>query len=251
MAYKQGANIAAYGSSFIPAKVIFNFTLLLVVIVNRLFFRLKIEGRENLQQLSSGLLVSNHTLVLDPGIIADVLRPRRTYFTMLEETACIPLLGTFVRLLGAIPIPTHTAAMRTLEKTLRAGLRDLPFVHVFPEGECYLWNQEVEEFQPGAFFLACRLRLPVVPITTILHERRWLGRSSFHFGGRTFRFPPQVTVVIGQALHANGSAGGTVKRQAMEMSRRVRSIMQRTIDQRGGSKSISKGKMPRLAVQQA
>jgi 1-acyl-sn-glycerol-3-phosphate acyltransferase len=250
MAYKRGAKIPAYGSSFIPAKVMFHFTLMLVVIVNRLLFRLRIEGREYLQRVTSGLLVSNHTLVLDPGIIADVLRPRRTYFTMLEQTACIPLLGTFVRLLGAIPIPTRAAAMRTLEKALHAELRDLPFVHVFPEGECYLWNQEIEEFQLGAFFLACRLHLPVVPITTILHEQRWLGRSSFHFAGRAFRVPPQVTVVVGQAVYPNGSAGGTVKRQAMEMSRKTRSIMQRTIDQRGGSKSISKGRMPRLALQQ-
>jgi hypothetical protein len=36
----------------------------------------------------------------------------------------------------------------------------------------------------------------------------------------------------------------------MEMSRKTRLIMQRTIDQLGGSKSLSKGKMPRLALQQ-
>jgi 1-acyl-sn-glycerol-3-phosphate acyltransferase len=250
MAYKRGAKITAYRSSFIPATVIFHFTLLLVVIVNRLLFRLKIEGKEHLQRAASGLLVSNHTMVLDPGIIADVLRPQRTYFTMLEETACIPLLGTFVRLLGAIPIPTRIAAMRSLEKTLHTGLRDLPFVHVFPEGECYLWNQEIKEFQLGAFFLACRLRLPVVPITTVLHERRWLGRSSFHFAGRAFRVPPQVTVVIGEAVYPNGSVNRALKREAMEMSRKTRLIMQRTIDQLGGSKSLSKGKMPRLVLQQ-
>jgi len=138
MAYKRGQKIAAYGSSFIPARVIFHFTLLLVLLVDRLIFRLRIEGRERLQRVAFGLLVSNHTLVLDPGIIAHVLRPRRTYFTMLEETACIPLLGTFVRLLGAVPIPASSGAIRILERAIRTNLRDLPFVHVFPEGECYL-----------------------------------------------------------------------------------------------------------------
>jgi 1-acyl-sn-glycerol-3-phosphate acyltransferase len=251
MAYKRGNTIAAYGSSFIPATVMFHFTLLLVLLVNRLIFRLKIEGREQLERVSSGLLVSNHTLVLDPGIIAQVLRPQRTYFTMLEETACIPLLGTFVRLLGAIPIPAGALAMRTLERAIRTDLRDLPFVHIFPEGECYLWNQEIKDFQLGAFYLACRLNLPIVPVTTVLHRRHWLGRESFHFAGRTLRIPPQVTVIVGKPVYPNGIAGGSLKREATEMSRKIRSVMQRTIDQRGGSKSMSRGKMPRLALQQA
>ena len=250
MAYERGKRISAYGPSFIPATVVFHFTLLLVMIVNRLIFRLRIEGRERLRRVSSGLLVSNHTLVLDPGIIAHVLRPQRTYFTMLEETACIPLLGTFVRLLGAVPIPARAAAMRTLEKAIRTNLQDLPFVHVFPEGECYLWNQEIEEFRLGAFYLACRLRLPVVPITTVLHQRHWLGRETFHFAGRTLRIPPRVTVVVGEPVYPNGTAERSAKREAAEMSRKIRSVMQRTIDQRGGSKSMSRGRMQRLALQQ-
>lgn len=250
MAYKRGEKISTYGSSFIPAKVMFHFILALVLLVNRLIFHLRIEGRQQLQRVPSGLLVSNHALVLDPGIIAQVLRPQRTYFTMLEQTACIPLLGTFVRMLGAIPIPTRAAAMRSLERTIRMNLQDLPFVHVFPEGECYLWNQEIEEFQPGAFFLACRLRLPVVPITTVLHQRYWLGRACFHFAGRVFRLPPRVTVVVGEPVYAKTTVDGSLRREAMEMSHRIRSIMQRTIDERHGSKSMSKGRMPRLAVQE-
>ena len=251
MAYQRGERIPAYSSSFIPSTVIFHFTLLLVVLVNRLVFRLRIEGRERLSQVASALLVSNHTLVLDPGIIAHVLQPHRAYFTMLEETACIPLLGTFVRLLGAIPIPNRAAAVRSLERTIRRNLKDQPFVHVFPEGECYLWNQEIKDFQPGAFYLACRLGLPVVPVTTVLHERRWLGRTTFHFAGRTFRIPPQVTAVVGEAMYPKATAGRALKLEAVEMSRKTRLTMQRTIDRLEGSKTLSKGKMPRLALQQA
>jgi 1-acyl-sn-glycerol-3-phosphate acyltransferase len=250
MAYKRGEQIAAFGASFIPAIVTYHIIMLLVLIINRLLFRVKIEGRHRLQAVQSGLLVSNHTLVLDPGIIANVVRPKRTYFTMLEETACIPLLGTFVRLLGAVPIPATPGALRILERAMSTKLSDLPFLHVFPEGECYLWNQEIMDFQLGAFYLACRLHLPVIPITTVLHPRQWLGRRSFHFAGRTFRVPPRVTVVVGEAVYPNQDEKGSVKREAREMSRRIHSVMQRTIDQRDGCKSLSKGRMPRLAVQQ-
>jgi 1-acyl-sn-glycerol-3-phosphate acyltransferase len=251
MAYKRGEKIPAYSPAFIPATLMFHFTMLLVRLVDRLIFHLKIEGREQLQRVASAMLVSNHALVLDPGIIAHVLRPHRTYFTMLEETACIPVLGTFVRMLGAVPIPTRTTAMRNLEKTIRRNLRDLPFVHVFPDGECYLWNQEIKDFRLGAFYLACRLHLPIVPVTTVLHERRWLGRTTFRFGGRIFRVPPQVTTVVGEAVYPNGNGARSVKLEAVELSRKTRSIMQRTIDQKGGSKSLSKGRMPRLTRTQA
>jgi 1-acyl-sn-glycerol-3-phosphate acyltransferase len=250
MAYKRGEKISTYSSSFIPSTVTFHFILLLVVLFNRLIFRLRIEGRERLHGVASAMLVSNHTLVLDPGIIAHALRPHRSYFTMLEDTACIPLLGTFVRLLGAIPIPTRLAGMKSLERTIRRNLQDLHFVHVFPEGECYLWNQEIKDFQLGAFYLACRLGLPIVPITTVLHERRWLGRTTFHVAGRTLRVPPKVTAVLGEAMYPKATLGGAFKLDAVEMSRKTHAIMQRTIDQLGGSKSLSKGKMPRLALQQ-
>jgi 1-acyl-sn-glycerol-3-phosphate acyltransferase len=227
----------------------FHFTMLLVRLVNWLIFRLHIEGRQQLQSLKDGLLVSNHTLVLDPGIIAHTISPKRTYFTMLEETACIPLLGTFVRLLGAVPIPAEAAAMRMLERAIRTDLRDLPFIHLFPEGECYLWNQQVEEFQLGAFYLACRLRLPVIPVTTVLHRRRWFGRDSFRFGNRTFRIPPQVTVVVGEAIHPNGNQSRSLKGQALDLGNRVRTVMQQTIDRNDGCKDLAKGRMPRLAAQ--
>jgi 1-acyl-sn-glycerol-3-phosphate acyltransferase len=249
MAYKLGQEIAAYGPKFLPATVMYHLTLLLVLLFNRLIFRLRIEGKDKLKRVTSALLVSNHTLVLDPGIIANVLRPQRTYFTMLEETACIPLLGTFVRLLGAVPIPTRPGAVRILERAIRRDLRNLPFVHVFPEGECYLWNQEIMDFELGAFYLACRLRIPVVPITTVLHQRHRLGRKSFHLAGRTLRIPPRVTVVVGEAVFPNGMTGGSLKREAREMSCKVHAMMQRAIDQRGGCKSLSKGRMPRLAAQ--
>jgi 1-acyl-sn-glycerol-3-phosphate acyltransferase len=249
MAYKRGDKIAAFTASFLPSRVVYQITLVLVRLVDWLVFRLRIEGRDNLTAVESALLVSNHTLILDPGIIAHVISPRRTYFTMLEETACIPWLGTFVRLLGAVPIPAKAAAMRILEKAIRSELADLPFVHVFPEGECYLWNQQIQSFQLGAFYLACRLGQPVVPVTTVLHERRWFGRQSFRLAGLTLRIPPQVTVVVGQPVYPMSSENFSLKHKSIDLSRSVRSIMQQTIDLRGGNKNLSRGQMPRIALQ--
>jgi 1-acyl-sn-glycerol-3-phosphate acyltransferase len=279
MAYRKGDSIIGFTPSFPPFVYLYHFLLLLVRLVDWLVFRLTIKGRENMRKVERALLVSNHTLLMDPGIIAHAIRPRRTYFTMLEETALIPHLGTFVRLLGGVPIPEHHASVRTLETAVLQALQDLGFIHFFPEGECYRRNQDIRPFHPGAFFLACRLRVPVVPLTTVLYERQWFGKSSFSMLGRTLRLPLRVTIVIGEPLYAEDFLGAclhtsrsdsgnyqfaglsrttcpgivetatSLKGAAKAMSRYVRELMQATVDREGGCKTICNGKMPRLVKQ--
>ncbi len=254
MAYRKGDRLVRFAPSFLPFVALFQMAMVLVRLNDWLVFRLRVKGREHLRRAGPLVLVSNHTLVVDPGVIAHVIHPRRTYFTMLEETALMPLLGTFVRLLGAVPIPESPASMRILEGELRGALRELGSVHFFPEGECYLWNQEIRPFHPGAFFLACRLSVPVAPITTVLHERRWFGRSCFRLCGRTLRLPPRVTVVVGRPLEperflARAGSAGSLRGAALAMSRHARQVMQAAIDREGGSKRLFRGQMARLGRQ--
>jgi 1-acyl-sn-glycerol-3-phosphate acyltransferase len=255
MAYTRGANIINFAPEFPPFTIVFQFVLALVRLIDWLYYRIRITGRENLRAAGAAVLVSNHTLLLDPGIIAHAVSPHRTYFTMLEDTALVPFLGTFVRLLGAIPIPESSGALRTLDAAARVALSRLGFIHFFPEGECYRGAQDLHPFHPGAFLLACRLRVPIVPVATVLHEQRWLGRSSFHLFGRTLRVPPRVSIIVGSPvqpptdldapLNAQGS-GFALKRAARALSRQVQESMQSMIDRAGGSRSFYRGVMPRL-----
>ena len=118
--------------------------------------------------------------MLDPGILAYAIWPRRAYYTMLEETALIPFLGTFTRLLGAIPLVRGPRAIVRQERGFDDAIRHLGLLHFFPEGECYLRNQQVMPFHRGAFHIACRRSLPVVPIAIVLKERT--GKISRRLG---------------------------------------------------------------------
>lgn len=258
MAYRKTGGVISYTTSFLPSVLLFQFCLALVRIADWLIFGLRIKGRENLRSVDSAVFVSNHTLVVDPGIIAHVIRPKRSYFTMLEDTALIPYLGTFVRLLGGIPIPQES--IRKLEQAVIQSLKTIGFVHFFPEGECYLWNQRIRDFFPGAFYFACRFRVPVVPVTTVLHGRRVFGKGVFRLCGRVLRVPPRVTVVVGEPIYPatfmgpeHGevncrriSCNGSMRRAALAMTKSVRLKMQETIDREGGSKTLYRGVMPRL-----
>jgi 1-acyl-sn-glycerol-3-phosphate acyltransferase len=254
MAYRRGDGIIRFTPAFLPFTGLYHIVLAAVRLFGWLVYRIRFTGRENLRAVRGAILVSNHTLLLDPGLIAHAIRPRRTYFTMLEETALIPFLGTFVRLLGAVPIPERAGALRTLEAAARTAVRELGLIHFFPEGECYLGNQDIQPFHPGAFLLACRLGLPVVPITTVLRESRLCGKNTLCVLGRTLDLPPKVSVVIGRAVQpppaaSTGDAernGRALKRAAREMSFLVRESMQATIDREEGSRALYRGMMPRL-----
>jgi 1-acyl-sn-glycerol-3-phosphate acyltransferase len=251
LAYRRGAEIVGFTPSFFPFFAMFQLIMLPVRLVNWLLYRTRVAGRANLGKASAAILVSNHTMLMDPAIIAHALGRRRTYFTMLEETALIPYLGTFVRLLGALPIPEGPGSLLFLENAARRALSELSFLHFFPEGECYRWNQEIQPFQPGAFLLACRLGLPVIPITTVLRDRRWRGRTSVRVFGRTVPLPPVVTVIIGSPVHSSVAFPDSydlhaLRGAALHLASLVRASMQATIDTMGGSKTIYRGKMPRL-----
>jgi 1-acyl-sn-glycerol-3-phosphate acyltransferase len=240
MAYRRGHRVVSFTPSFLPFIVIFQFTILLVAAATRTLFGLRIKGRKNLRGVDRAILVSNHTLVLDPGILAYALWPRRAYCTMLEETALIPLLGTFVRLLGAIPLVRGPRAVIRQERGIDDAIRHLGLLHFFPEGECYIRNQQLMPFHRGAFHVACRRGLPVVPIAIVLKKRTlkiW----------QRLRLPPRVLVTIGRPLYPGSSSRSAEE----ELASRARDAIQASIDREGGCKTMGRGAMPRLALHQA
>ena len=148
-----------------------------IIVFNYLVFGLRFEGRENLRR-SSGtgrILVSNHSLYLDPAILFHALFPRMGYYLGLKSHFRHPVGGALLRLIGGIPIPGKTE-MKTAETTIRRALDRGHDVHLFPEGELTHLNQDIKSFKKGAFYLAVRLGVSVVPLTLVYRPRRLFGR---------------------------------------------------------------------------
>ncbi|MBA7517285.1 hypothetical protein ES705_09338 [subsurface metagenome] len=135
------------------STIIFWTTLLLVIIINKLVFRLKVTGRSNLSAISKTgcFLISNHTLYLDPAIIAHAISPRRTLFSALQSTFKIPVIGKYIRFLGAFPIPENNGLGKII-KPIKEALDKGWLIHFFPEGELHHFSQDIDEFQNGVFF---------------------------------------------------------------------------------------------------
>jgi len=186
-------------------------------------FALKIEGREKLKHksLQSCILISNHSLYLDPAIIIRTLLPHRAYYFALKSHFHHPVGGVFIRLLGGIPIP-DVRGMRRAEKTTAEALVRGYRVHFFPEGEMKHLNQDIAPFQSGAFFMALRLNTPIVPIT-LIHRPRTL------FGKQVSKYFIRVRCVVGEPVVPQRLENESIREAADRLAAEAHRTMAKTI----------------------
>jgi|WetSurMetagenome_2_1015567.scaffolds.fasta_scaffold01355_11 1-acyl-sn-glycerol-3-phosphate acyltransferase len=210
----------------IASFAVYHAVLLLVILFDWLVFGVGVKGKKNLAA-KKAVLVSNHTLYLDPGILSHALAPRRAYYSAMESTFRVPFLGTFIRLLGAFPL-TNRDPLVHIAKQLKRAIRSRGFIHVFAEGEMTHKNQRVKSFKDGAFFLAFVLGVPVIPIAIAHRPRRLLGRNLPWL-------PLKVTVVIEPPLQTRDfEKPGASRREAMTAMRdKTREIIQEALDREG------------------
>jgi 1-acyl-sn-glycerol-3-phosphate acyltransferase len=169
------------------SSIVVGVTLLAVRAFDQAVFDLRVRGKENLWP-ARAFLVTNHSLFLDPAVVADVIRPRRAYFSVLERTLDTPLLGSYVRLLGGFPVPAHRPLER-IRTAVRRALACTGLVHFFPEGELHYRSPTLSRFRDGVFLLAIHEGVPVVPLTLVATPRTLAGHA-------LGRWPPRVRAVI-------------------------------------------------------
>jgi 1-acyl-sn-glycerol-3-phosphate acyltransferase len=189
--------------------------------------------------------------------IAWLVRPRLIFQALLEGTVEFPVLGTYTRLLGGVPIPRGRSGYRKILEICRRAFKYRRYLHFYPEGECFLYNQRIREFQSGAFRIAAELDIPIIPLVTVFSNGLFEGRGLF--GGRgPFRpwsfwgrsLPIEKLVVLdpvypAQYIRRDGK-GEITTESVREFAEAVRLKMQREIDRRKGSTAFSRGQMDRI-----
>jgi 1-acyl-sn-glycerol-3-phosphate acyltransferase len=206
----------------IASFIVYYITLFFVIIFDHIFFNIKIIGRNNLN-IRKAILISNHTLYLDPGILSHAIMPRRTYFSAMEKTFNKKILGTYIRLLGAFPLKDNTPLLSALKQIKRA-IDKRGFIHIFPEGELYHYNQKVKDFKNGAFYLSFIFNIPVIPIALLVKQRSFLGK-------KTRLLPPKVIVLIEKPLFPYEFNNYSLKEEKINaMKEKAQNIIQNSIN---------------------
>ncbi|MDR0601747.1 MAG: 1-acyl-sn-glycerol-3-phosphate acyltransferase [Treponema sp.] len=246
MPYKHGRPLIDNSPAFRLASAMTFYAVWPIAQIFNLFqYSTSYENRRALYRYKKAILVVNHTTFFDPVKTAGAVMPFRVWQTMLEATVEFPFLGTFTRLLGGMPIPRGKNSLKTLLDSASAVFRHYRYWLFYPEGECYLYNQRLRAFRPGAFYLSAELDVPVIPMVTVFSEGR---EKPFTPRGRVF---PKEKLVILDAVYPSryirrGESGELIMDSVREYTEVVRRIMQDAIDKRGGSNAFYRGRMERI-----
>ncbi len=165
---------------------------LVVGLLMRLLFRIRVEGRERLPA-GPALLCFNHQSWMDPFLLFATLplRPRLYLFGPKEDDLRVGPRNRLMFWTGT-PVPFNTAKSDLLETTRRvqAVFAAGGVLAIAGEGRIHVGERTLLPLQEGAAYFALRAGVPVVPVA--LNGMSWLG----------FRRPLRVR--IGRPLAAIG-----------------------------------------------
>jgi 1-acyl-sn-glycerol-3-phosphate acyltransferase len=180
--------------------------------------RLEVVGLEHVDPATSYVVASNHQSTFD--IMAHFLAlPIPIRFLAKKELFDVPLLGWALRRLHMVPVDRFTGrkVYAEIEQDSASTIAQGNSIIVYPEGT-RTTTGDLLPFKNGAFYIAVRSGLPVLPTTIGGSFEAWLPRAKIIRGGR-------VTVVIGRPV----STKGLTIDDAPRLRDEVRSIIEDTL----------------------
>ncbi len=160
------SNLLYYGIAFPILKLL-----------TKIIYDLKIEGKENLKELKTGAIsVSNHVLFLDCAMIGLATISKKIYYTTTEENFKIPFIRKLIKLLRAIPIPKSIKNKEHFINEVENLLKTNKIVHFYPEATLVPYCNEIRNFKNGAFELAAKNQVPIIPMLFTFREPKGIRK---------------------------------------------------------------------------
>lgn len=131
-------------------------------LLEKLLFKINIEGSSNIPTEGRVILCPNHTSNIDP-IVLMINTKRTIHFLAKEELFMGKFFQWFFTKLYVIPVKRNENDVSAVKKCLKI-LRDEQVLGVFPEGTTVKHGQELILPKAGALMLALQTKSPIVPI---------------------------------------------------------------------------------------
>jgi 1-acyl-sn-glycerol-3-phosphate acyltransferase len=177
-----------------------------------IFSRIAVYGTENVEPGKTYVYMANHSSLIDiPALFAYL--PYQFRIMAKKELFYVPFMGWHLWTAGNFPVDRSDA--RKTARSLRGvidGVRGGKSLAVFPEGSRSP-DGRLREFKAGAFKIAMRAGVPIVPVT-IRGTHRNLPKGSLA------PRPGRVQVIIGKPIDT-ADYGDKQLGQLMEETRRA------------------------------
>ena len=184
------------------------------LIMRTILSPVKVTGLEKIDVSTPHVYAVTHGSALDIPVLYAYL-PFQFRIVFKKELLSYPVVGWHLKRSGQVCIdqqkPTRSiAAIRSAVKSLQGGM---PLV-IFPEGG-RTPDGEIKPFLPGAFFLAIKAQVNIVPIA-LVGTYELLPMNTYHIKSRP------LEMRVGDPI----STGGCNLRNMEELSSRVQKAMQ-------------------------
>ena len=137
---------------------------LVMLLVTRIVYRLKVRGDAHLPTDGAAILVCNHVSFVD-AVILGVCSPRPMIFIMDHRIFKTPGMGWFFKAVKAIPIAPQKESPEAYERAFeraRQVLADGELLCLFPEG-AITKNGQLQPFKAGIMKILETNPVPVIP----------------------------------------------------------------------------------------
>lgn len=146
----------------------------------------KIIGLENLQEVKTGAIItSNHFSPKDSTVIMYAMNKigKREHMDIVIEEENTMMTGQFGFLMnncGTIPLSTSKLYMeKKFMPAVETLLKNKDFILIYPEEQMWYNYRKPRPLKPGAYHLAAKFNVPVIPCFTEIRTRKDYDEDGF------------------------------------------------------------------------
>ncbi|SDW31202.1 1-acyl-sn-glycerol-3-phosphate acyltransferase [Paenibacillus sp. CF384] len=143
--------------------MVYNICRSLLRIIYAVLFRFEATGLENIPASGPVVLCCNHISLLDPTTVGTKVN-RKVHYMAKAELFEVPLLGPFIRTLGAFPVKRGGVSKDAIRNAINL-LKEGNVMGIFPEGTRNAGDNSAGK--KGAAMIALRSGAVVIPVAII------------------------------------------------------------------------------------
>lgn len=176
----------------------------IIIIITKMFYKLKVRGLDNLPVKGGALLISNHVTWVDALLISAPLQ-RRIRFIMVRDVYNTRWLKPVFRLMGVIPISSKDPPRQIVEsfRKAREALDEGYLVCIFAEGSITR-SGNMHSFKPGYERIVKGSQHPIIPVHI---GGAWGSIFSYWSGAVASSFPLKipypVSILFGEPMSSS------------------------------------------------
>jgi 1-acyl-sn-glycerol-3-phosphate acyltransferase len=188
------------------SRAFYRFARFIINLLCRLFWRVRVTGRENIPLSGAFVLAPVHRSNIDT-MLACTVTPRRMRYMGKDSLWKNSFTAWLLSALGGFPVTRGTADREALRRCVYVLQSGQPLV-MFPEGERKS-GAVVEKLFDGAVYVAIKANVPIIPVG--------IGGSELAMqkGSKMIR-PVRCAMVIGKPINVGTSDGTRTARSSVK-----------------------------------